>query len=147
VSDEYGKISKQQIQSFELSGIYTDRLDAEDVRYQQTRFDIKSSTRISTSTESHDGKLLGAFVETEKSEKQIVENYDVDSLLSSETEQSESHSFSDLMQDPLLDKDAIYRRQLLINEQLQQTNQMLQLQLLDEVMLDPFDSNRADIIN
>jgi hypothetical protein len=51
------------------------------------------------------------------------------------------------MQDPLLDKDAIYRRQLLINEQLQQTNQMLQLQLLDEVMLDPFDSNRADIIN
>ena len=122
-------------------------MGTEDVRYQQTRFDIKSSTCISTSTESHDGKLLGAFVETEKSEKQIVENYDVDSLLSSETEQSESHSFSDLMQDPLLDKDAIHRRQLLINEQLQQANQMLQLRLLDEVLLDPFDLNRTDIIN
>lgn len=147
VSDEHGKISKQQIQSFELSGIYTDRFDAEDVRYQQTRFDIKSSTRISTSTESHDGKLLGAFVETEKSEKQIVENYDVDSLLSSETTENESHGVSDLMQNLLLDKDDIHSRQLLTNEQLQQTNQMLQLRLLDEVLLDPFDSNRADIIN
>lgn len=143
MNDEHGKISKQQIQSFELSGIYTDRLDTEDVRYQQTRFDIKSSTTISTSTESQDGKLLGAFIETEKSEKQIVENYDVDSLLSSETEQSESHSVSDLMKNPLLDKDAIHGRQLLTNEQLQQTNQMLQLRLLDEVLLDPFDSNRV----
>jgi hypothetical protein len=118
-------------------------LGTEDVRYQQTRFDIKSSTRISTSTESHNGKLLGAFVETEKSEKRIVENYDVDSLLSSETTENESHSVSDLIQNPLLDKDAIHGRQLLMNEQLQQTNQMLQLRLLDEVLLDPFDSNRV----
>lgn len=118
-------------------------MGTEDVRYQQTRFDIKSSTRISTSTESHNGKLLGAFVETEKSEKRIVENYDVDSLLSSETTENESHSVSDLIQNPLLDKDAIHGRQLLMNEQLQQTNQMLQLRLLDEVLLDPFDSNRV----
>ncbi|MBL4879714.1 MAG: hypothetical protein JKX82_00185 [Oleispira sp.] len=86
---------------------------------------------------------MGASVETEKSEKQIVENYDVDSLLSSETTENESHGVSDLMQNLLLDKDDIHSRQLLTNEQLQQTNQMLQLRLLDEVLLDPFDSNRV----
>lgn len=105
MNDAHGEISKQQIQSFELRGIYTDRLDAEDMHYQQTQFDITSSTSIGTSTETH--------------------------------------SVSDLMENPLLDKDAIHGRQLLMNEQLQQTNQMLQLRLLDEVLLDPFDSNRV----
>ena len=70
-----------------------------------------------------------------KISKKKEENYDVDSLLTHEAEQSESHSFNDFMQDLLLDKDAIHRRQLLMNEQFQKTNQMLQLRLRDEVLL------------
>lgn len=134
-----GKLSKQQIQSFELSGIYTDRLDTEDVRYQQTHFEIKSTTRINTAKDSENGQLSGAFIEQQRTEKQTTETYDVDSLLSSETEENESHAVYNLMENPLLDREAIYDRQSLARDQLQQTNQMLQLKLLDEVLIAPFD--------
>lgn len=134
-----GKLSKQQIQQFELSGIYTDRLDTEDVRYQQTHFEIKSTTRINTTKDSENGQLSGAFIEQQQTEKQTIETYDVDSLLSSETEENESHAVNNLMENPLLDREAIYDRQSLARDQLQQTNQMLQLKLLDEVLIAPFD--------
>ncbi|MFC3680638.1 hypothetical protein [Bacterioplanoides pacificum] len=119
-----GKVSIQQKQSFELSGSYTEQPDKDGLNFRRTSFDIKSSNIIYT--ESKQGELLSAMVEKQQSQRETVEDFNFDTLVNTEKEESEFISADEL-------PDSVTHTPLQQWQQLQQ-----QQQWLDQLLLNPF---------
>ncbi|MCH2042381.1 MAG: hypothetical protein MK185_17245 [Saccharospirillaceae bacterium] len=94
-----GKTSVQQEQSFTLTGSYTEQPDADGSDFRRTRFDIASSNIIYT--ESEQGELLSAMLEKQQSQREIVEDFNFDTIVNTDTEENQSASVENLMQDYL----------------------------------------------
>ena len=129
-----GKVSIQQKQSFELSGSYTELPNEDGINFRRTSFDIKSSNIIYT--ESEQGELLSAMVEKQQSQRETVEDFNFDTLVNTEKEESESASVENLIQASLADTNIAPG---LLGSTLPLSSERMQQQLLDAVLLKGFE--------
>lgn len=129
-----GKVSIQQKQSFELSGSYTELPNEDGINFRRTSFDIKSSNIIYT--ESEQGELLSAMVEKQQSQRETVEDFNFDTLVNTEKEESESASVENLIQTSLADTNIAPG---LLGSTLPLSSERMQQQLLDAVLLKGFE--------